>query len=86
MHGIIPLLDPSMVLLQAIIEVFIGPMEHLVAQHFTHGSWVGGVTVRRHLFRRMDDNGQSLLEELLGRLQTEPEQLGYTVTLTPQVA
>jgi hypothetical protein len=47
-----------MILLQAIIEGFVGPMEHLVAQHFTHCSWVGGVTVRRHLFRRMADNGQ----------------------------
>src|ERR1700733_4617232 len=68
MHGIIPLLDSPMVLLQTIIGIFIGSMEHLVAQCFTHCSWVGGVPVRCYLLRGMANDGERLLEKLLSSL------------------
>ena len=68
MHGIIALLDPSMVLLQTIIEVFVGSVKHLSAQRFTHCSWVGSVPVCRHLLRGMANDGERLLEKLLSRL------------------
>src|SRR5260370_34417787 len=68
MHGRIALLDPSMVLLQAIIEVFISPMKHLPAQRLTHCSWVGSMFVRCHLFWRMANNSERLLEKLLSCL------------------
>jgi hypothetical protein len=43
MHGVIALLDSPMVLLQAVIEVFVRSMEHLIPQRFTHSAGVGGV-------------------------------------------
>lgn len=45
--------------------VFIGPVKHLVAQGFTHCSWVGSVPVRCHLLRGTADDGERLLEKLL---------------------
>ena len=50
MHGIIPLLDSPMVLLQAIVEIFAGSMEHLIAQRFAYRSWIGGMSVCCHPF------------------------------------
>src|SRR6266568_7499245 len=43
-------------------------MLYLVAERFTHCSWIRGMTVRGHLFRRMANNSESLLEKLLGCL------------------
>jgi hypothetical protein len=63
MHGILSLLDPSMVLLQTIIEVLVGLMLDSAAQYFSHGSWVGGMSVRGNSFRRMVNHGKSLLEK-----------------------
>jgi hypothetical protein len=57
-----------MVLLQAIVEVFIGSMMHLIAHCFAHGSWVGGVPICCHPFWCMANDGDSLSEKSLGRL------------------
>ncbi|GHO57507.1 hypothetical protein KSB_59820 [Ktedonobacter robiniae] len=65
MHGRIPLLDSPMILLQAIVEVCVRPMLHVFAQGFTPRSWIGGMAMRYHSFRRMANNGESLLEKPL---------------------
>jgi hypothetical protein len=65
MHGILLLLDPSMVLLQAIIEGCVRWMLHMVAQGFTHCPWVAGMTIRCHPFGCMTDNSECLLEKAL---------------------
>ncbi len=44
-------------------------MLHVGAQYFTYCSWVGGMTVRRHPFRSMTDNGESVLKKLLEIIQ-----------------
>src|SRR4051794_7423519 len=52
-------------------------MMHGIAQDLMHGSRVGGVTIRRHPFWSMSNNGESLLEKLLG---------GFHISLLTQVA
>jgi hypothetical protein len=68
MHGIIPLLDPSMVLFQPIIEILACPVLDVAAHCLMYCPWVGGMTVSRHPLRSMADNSESVLEKLLGCL------------------
>ena len=68
MHGRIPLLDPSMVLLQTMIEGCVGLMVDDAAQSFSHRSWRGSMSVRCHLFCSRATHCESLFENLLGRL------------------
>jgi hypothetical protein len=60
MHGILPLLDSPMVLLQRIVEVFVGSMEYLITQRFTNSSWIGGMSVHYHPLRSMTYKSKSL--------------------------
>jgi hypothetical protein len=57
-----------MILLQAIIEVFTRSMVHMVAQGFTHRSWVGDMAIGRHAFWGMANNPKCLFKKLLGCL------------------
>lgn len=62
------LLDPSMVLLQPIIEILVGPMLNVAAHYLAYCSWIGRMAVRRHLIGNMANDINRLLEKLLGRL------------------
>jgi hypothetical protein len=45
-HRTISALDPSMVLLNPIVEVLAGPVFHVVTQHCSNGAWITVVPVR----------------------------------------
>ena len=66
MHGVIPLLDSPMVLLQALIQILARSMKHTVAQRFAYCSWIGSVPICCYPFRSKSNNGQGLLEKSLG--------------------
>jgi len=68
MQRILPLLASSMILLQTIIEVFVGSVTHLIAHYFTHCSWIRSVPIRCDLFRSMINHSKSLPEKLLSGL------------------
>jgi hypothetical protein len=64
-HRPIPFFDPSMILLQMVIQVAIGPMFYLVPEHMANGTWVGivtGVSANRlHGFGRFQALGRMAL-------------------------
>ena len=57
----------AMVLLQAVVEVAIGPMLHFVSQHLANSPRVGVVSIRGHALWGAAGHFRGLLEELLGR-------------------
>jgi hypothetical protein len=62
------LFDPSVVLLDAIVEIVIAAMSHLISQDLTDGTWVGIMPIGCHPFWDRADDGESLLEKALGCL------------------
>ena len=57
-----------MILLQSIVEIAIGPVEHVTAQGLADRTRVGIMPIRRHSFWRVTDDIDSLLEKALGCL------------------
>ena len=57
-----------MVLLQAIVEIVIRPMQHVIAQGLTDRTGIGIMPIGRHPFWGVADDVDSLLEKALGRL------------------
>ncbi len=49
-HGVIPLLDCAMVLLQPLLQIVAGPVLHFPPEEFTDGFWIGRVCIRGHFF------------------------------------
>jgi hypothetical protein len=68
MHRIVPLFDAPMILLQPIIEVFTRSMLDVVPHCLANGTWIGRMTIRRHLIRNRANHSNSLLEKSPGRL------------------
>src|SRR5450631_4066232 len=91
MHGIIPLLDSSMVLLQPIIQVRVCSVLDIAAYRLTYCSRIGCMAVRRDPFWCMANNGESLLEKLLSGLhiallaQTGINQVAICINSTIEV-
>ncbi len=67
-HGIVALLDPTVVLLQSIVEIAIGPVKHVTTQGLTDRTRVGIMPIGRHPFWVVADDVDSLLEKALGGL------------------
>jgi len=67
-HGVIALLDATVILLQSIVEVAVGPVQHVTAQGLTNRTRVGIMPIGRHPFWGVADNVGSLFEKALGRL------------------
>ena len=49
-HGGIALFDATVILLQSIVEVAVGPVEHVTAQGLADGTRVGVMPIGRHPF------------------------------------
>ena len=67
-HGIVPLFDATVILFQAIIEVFVRPMLYIAAHCLTYRSWIGRMSIRCHLLWSMAYHINGLLEKLLSCL------------------
>jgi hypothetical protein len=67
-HRVIALLDATVVLLQSIVEIAIGPVEHVTAQGLADRSWIGVMAIGRHPLWGMTNDIDGLLEKALGRL------------------
>ena len=61
--------DPTVVLLEPVIEVGIGSMEDISAKCCTDRAWVGVMPVRRYPLWDVAHGHHCLLEELLGAVQ-----------------
>lgn len=68
-HGILPLFDAAMVLLQTISEIFTRPMLDFVAHRLADGTRIGSMTIRRDVIRSMPNDRHRLLEKLLSCVQ-----------------
>lgn len=55
-----------MILLQPIIEIFIRPMCHIISHHLADGTWIGSMTIRRHLIGHRANHSNRLLEKPFG--------------------
>src|SRR5258708_39058129 len=75
MHGILPLLDASMMLLSTSIQVHICAMNRLISEGFTYGTGIGAMSVRRDRRWSMSNNGDCSREELFCRIHIS--FLGY---------
>src|SRR6266700_615829 len=64
-HGIVALLDPTVVLLNAIIKVGIGSMHDISAERLADGTWIGVMSIGCHPLWGMSNHCNSLAEELL---------------------
>jgi len=67
-HGIVALFDATMVLLQPIIEILIGPMLYAVAHRLAYGPRLRNMPIGCDLIGNMANNDNSLLEKALGCL------------------
>jgi hypothetical protein len=67
-HGIGALLDPSVILLQTMIEVLVRPMLYMVAQDLASGPWIGTMPICRDRRWRLANHSNRLLEKSLSRL------------------
>jgi hypothetical protein len=67
-HRIGPLLDPSMVLLEPMIEILVHPMLYVTAYYLMYCPRIGRMAVRRYLIGSRANNSTSLFEKLLGCL------------------
>lgn len=67
-HGIIPLLNPPMILFQEIIEIPVRPVFYLATQYSAYCTRIRVVAVGRHSDRFVADYFFGPLEETLGRI------------------
>jgi len=67
-HGIVALLDPSVILLQPIIEVLVRPMLDTVAHDLAYSPRIGTMPICRDRLWRMANHSNRLLEQSLSRL------------------
>src|SRR5258708_36769889 len=67
-HGIGPLFNTSVVLLQPIIEILTRSMLDVAAHRLAYSTRVGGMAICRHLIRNEANHRNSLLEKPLSRL------------------
>jgi hypothetical protein len=91
-HGIVPLLDASMILFQAIVQVAVRAMLHLAAEYPADCSRIGVVPVGDHLRRSMTNSFSGLNEEPLGRSRVSVlgkhrvDQIAVSVYRSVQIA
>jgi hypothetical protein len=64
-HGIIPLFDATMILLQRIVEIVVTLMEHVTSKDLANGTWIGAVPIRDDEFWSTTNYFKCLLEKLL---------------------
>ncbi len=64
-HGVIALLDATVILLQSIVEGAVGPVEHVTAQGLADGTRVGVMPIGRHPFWGVTNHLDGLLEKAL---------------------
>jgi hypothetical protein len=67
-HWIVSLFDATMILLQPIIQILTRSMLNIAAHRLSYSSWIGRMTIRRHLVGSMANHSNCLLEKLLGCL------------------
>jgi len=79
-HGVITLFDATVVLLQSIIEVPVGPMRDLTAQGLAYGSWIGIMAIGRHSLWGVIDDVDGLLEKK--RLAASISRFSLTIEST----
>src|SRR5258708_15224972 len=65
-HRIVPLFDTTVILLQAIIEVFCRSILYIAAHCLAYRSWIGRMPIRCHLLWSMAYHSNGLLEKSLG--------------------
>jgi hypothetical protein len=65
-HRIIALFDATMILLESVIEIRIGPVPDIFAKDLSDGTWVGIMPIRRYPLWSMTDCLKSLLEKSFG--------------------
>jgi hypothetical protein len=68
-HGVIRLLDSTMILLQPISQRLAAPVLYFPPQRFPDGLWVGGVLVRGDFLWLVTHRLQALCEEGFGRFE-----------------
>lgn len=65
--SIIPLFDPPVILLQSIVKVAVGPVEHVTAKGLADRPRVGVMSIGCHPFWGVTNHIDGLLEKTLGR-------------------
>jgi hypothetical protein len=68
MHGIVPLFDASVILLQTIVEVLVRPMLDMIAHCLAYSSWIGTIPICRDRLWGMPNPSLRLLEKPLSCL------------------
>ena len=66
-HQPTPLFDPSMILLQMVIQVAIGPVDYLLSEHRANRSRIGVMPIGRDSGRRHTSHDPRGAEERLSR-------------------
>ena len=64
-----------MILLQSIVEVAVGPVEHVTAQGLADGTRVGVMPIGRHPFWGVTNHIDGLLEKALSKLSETQKSL-----------
>jgi len=67
-HGVVALLDATMILLHSIVEVRITAMDDVATKRLADGTRVGIMAIGGHPLRGMTDHLDSLLEKPFRRL------------------
>jgi len=67
-HGVVALFDATVILLESIVEIVVGPVEHITAKGLADRTWVGVMSIGRHPLWCVTNHIDSLLEKAPGCL------------------